>query len=174
MSTTLGIQSATTHQFCRGKVEGDGSCLYSSFRYVNRTRDAIDNKHENLHLAILRSGTSCKTVEEYCTQIEKYNLWGGEPEVRALAMLSRTQIRLISRTKSDQGGYITNILNYGEDEEAFKECVYILYDEENKHYDPLYVINKEDSREQLTIFSLDEKIVDELLEKFIRQEFGGN
>jgi hypothetical protein len=130
-------------------------------------------KHENLHLAILQSGTSCKTVEEYCTQIEKHNLWGGEPEIRALVMLSRTQIRLISRTKSDQGGYITNILDYGEDEETFKERVYILYDEENKHYDPLYVINK-DSHEQLTIFSSNNELVDELLEKFIREEFGGN
>jgi len=130
-------------------------------------------KHENLHLAILQSGTSCKTVEEYCTQIEKHNLWGGEPEVRALAMLSRTQIRLIYKTKSDQGGYITNILNYGEDKETFKERVYILYDEENKHYDPLYVINK-DSHEQLTIFSSNDELVDELLEKFIREEFGGN
>ncbi len=100
-------------------------------------------------------------------------MWGGEPEVRALAMLSRTPIRLISRTKSDQGKYITNILNYGEDEETFKERVYILYDEENKHYNPLYIINK-DSNEQLTIFSRNNKLVDQLLEEFIGQEFDGN
>jgi hypothetical protein len=93
MSTTLDTISATTHQFCRRKVEGDGFCLYSSFRYVNRIWNTIKNervrslvadyirKNKSLHLAVLESGTSWKTAEEYCTQIEKHNLWGGEPEV---------------------------------------------------------------------------------------------
>jgi hypothetical protein len=174
--------SAATHEFCRGKVDGDGSCLYTSFRYVNGSIDAIDNKrlrilvanfireHKNLHPEVLESGTSCKTVEEYCTEIEKHNLWGGEPEIRALTMISRTLIRLVSRTKTAQGKYVTTILNYGEDVELFKECVFILYDQENKHYDPLYVINKENLVEKLTIFRRDDEEVSKLLGKFIREE----
>jgi hypothetical protein len=105
-------------------------------------------KHPNLHLSVLQSGTLCKTVEEYCFKIKKHNLWGGEPEIRALSMLFRKLIRLVSKSKTVQGKYVINILNYGEDIESFKECVYILYDEENKHYDPLYVINKENSKEE--------------------------
>jgi hypothetical protein len=65
-------------------------------------------------------------------------------------------------------------LNYGEDNETSSECIYILYDEENQHYSPLYIINKENSCEKTTIFPPNDEIVKELLEKFIRQEFGGN
>ncbi len=171
-----------TYEFCRGKVDGDGSCLYTSCRYVNGSFDGIDNKrlrilvadyireHKNLHPAVLESGTSCKTVEEYCNKIEKHNLWGGEPEVRALAMISRILLRLVSRTKTAQGKYVTTILNYGEHMESFKQCVFILYDEENKHYDPLFMINKQDSNEKLTIFRRDDEEVSKLLGKFIREE----
>jgi len=76
---------AISHEFRRGKVDGDGSCLYTSFRYLNGTVQTMDNKrlrcmvanyirnHENLHISVLQSGTLCKTVEEYCSQIEKHN-----------------------------------------------------------------------------------------------------
>jgi hypothetical protein len=130
-------------------------------------------KHQYLHLTVLQSGTQCETVEAYCSKIEKGKLWGGEPEIRALAMLSHTLIRVVWKTKPVQGKYNITILNYGEDEESFKECVYILYDEENKHYDPLYVINKEDPHEKLTIFQCYDGTVSELLGKFIQEELHG-
>jgi hypothetical protein len=181
----MAVKSATNNEFHRGKVDGDGSCLYSSFRYVNGIVDSIDNtrlrcmvadyirKHEYLHLTVLQSGTQCKTVEAYCSKIEKDNLWGGEAEIRALAMLSHKLIRVVWKTKPVQGNYSINILNYGENEESFKECIYILYDEEKKHYDPLYVINKEEPHEKLTIFQCYNGIISQLLDKFIREELYG-
>jgi len=181
----MAAKSAITHEFRRGKVDGDGSCLYTSFRHVNDILKSMDNKrlrsmvadyilkHPNLHLSALESGTRYRTVEEYCSQIEKHNLWGGEPEIRALVMLSRKLIRLVSKTKTAQREYVINIFDYGEDIESFKECVYILYDEEKKHYDPLYVINKENSKEELRIFQRDDETVSELLSKFIQEELHG-
>jgi len=118
-------------------------------------------KHPNLHLSAVES------------EIEKHNLWGDEPEIRALVMLSRIIIRLVYKTKTVQGEYAINILNYGEDIESFKECVYILYDEENKHYDPLYLINKQNSDEKLTIFQRNDETVSELLGTFIREQLHG-
>ncbi len=178
-------KSAITHEFRRGKVDGDGSSLYTSFRHVNDILKSMDNKrlrsmvadyilkHPNLHLSVLQSGTLCKTVEEYCFKIKKQNLRGGEPEIRALSMLSHKLIRLVSKTKTAQNKYSINIFDYGEDIESFKECVYILYDQEKKHYDPLYVINKENSKEELRIFQRDDETVSELLSKFIQEELHG-
>jgi len=62
-------------------------------------------KHEYLHLTVLQSGTQCETVESYCSKIEKGKLWGGEPEIRALAMLSHTLIRVVWKKKPVQGKY---------------------------------------------------------------------
>ena len=177
--------SATTPKFCRVEVPGDGSCLYTSFRHVNGSLNTIDNKklrsmvadyirkHENLHLTALQSGTSCKTVKDYCDQIEKNNLWGGEAEIRALAMLGRIVIRLVSMTRTDQGKIKINILNYGEDVESFKDCVYILYDDKHKHYDPLCVINKDISSETTTIFKRDDETIRNLLDQFSQKELHG-
>jgi hypothetical protein len=181
----MAAKSAITHEFRRGKVDGDGSCFYTSFRHVNDILKSMDNKrlrsmvadyirnHENLHLSVLQSGTLCKTVEEYCFKIEKHNLWGGEPEIQALSMLSHKLIRLVTKSKTVQDKYFINILNYGEHVESFKECVYIFYDAENKRYDPLYLINKQNSDEKLTIFQRHDKTVSELLGKFIREQLHG-
>jgi len=176
---------ATTHEFRRGKVDGDGSCLYTSFRHANGMFDSINNQllrylvanyirnDESLHLSVLESGTQYKTVEEYCNQIEKHNLWAGEPEVQALAMLFHKLIRLVSKTKTAQGKCVINILNYGENMELFKECVYILYDEEKKHYDYLYVVNTQNMNEISTIFQRDDEAVANLINNFVREELQG-
>jgi hypothetical protein len=91
-------KSTATHEFHRGKVDGDGSSLYKSFQFVNGTGGTMDNKglrsmvadyifnHKYLHLSVLESGTHCKNGEKYCSQIEKHNSWGGEPEIQSLAM----------------------------------------------------------------------------------------
>ena len=181
----MGTLSATTHEFHREIIDHDDSCLYTSMRYVNGTLNAMVNKrlrsmvadyirkNTNLHSAVLERGTTCKTIADYCNQIEKGKLRGGEPEVRALATLCRILIRLVTMTKTVQGNVNITISNYGEHEESFKECVYILYDEENQHYDPLYVINKENPDEKLTIFGRNDQAVLNLLCKFIREEFHG-
>jgi hypothetical protein len=178
--------SAATHDFCRVEVPGDGSCLYTSFRHVYGCLDTINNqqlrsmvadyirKNQNLHLTVLQSGTNCKTVEDYCDKIENNNLWGREAEIRALAMLGHILIRLVSMTRTAQGNITINILNYGEDVESFEECVYILYDDENKHYDPVYVINKHNLSETTTIFKRDDEIVRDLLDQCIRKELHGD
>jgi len=177
--------SAITHAFRRGVVDNDGSCLYTSFRYVNGTLTTSENKclralvagyipnKKEWHSSVLESNTKYKTVKDYCDQIKKGNSPGGKFELQALAMIARLVICVISMTKTDQGNVNTKIFNYGKDEESFKECVYILYDEENKHYDPLYIINKEDPQEKLTIFERDDDAVSELLVKFIREELHG-
>jgi hypothetical protein len=40
----MGRISVLTHEFCRRKIDGDGSYLYTSFRYVNGTVEKMDNK----------------------------------------------------------------------------------------------------------------------------------
>jgi hypothetical protein len=177
----MATPSATTHAFCRGKAADDGSCLYTSFRDVDDISNTTDNQqlrsmvatyireHKNLHSVVLQTGVHC--VEDYCYKIEKGNLWGGEPEIRALTMLGRILICLVWIKPTAQDDIC--ILNYGEDKNSFKECVYILYDEANKHYDPLCVINKQDPNEKMTIFPRDDKTIAALLSRFIREELHG-
>jgi hypothetical protein len=177
--------SATTHAFCRGKAAGDGSSLYTSFRYVDGISNTIDNKklrsmvaahirkHEDLHLVVLQNGVHCETVGDYCDKIEKSNLWGGEPEIRALAMLSHILICLVWIKPTAQDDTEICIINFGEDEDSVTQCAYILYDQANKHYDPLYVINKQDPNEKMTIFPRDDKTIAALLSRFIREELHG-
>jgi hypothetical protein len=152
---------------------------------VNRTLSTIDNKRlrslvadyilikEDLHRPVLDNNRKYKTIKDYCDQIKKGNLPGSKFELQTLAMIAHLVICVISMTKTDQGNINTKTLNFGAHVESFKECVYILYDEENKHYDPLYVINKEDPHEKLTIFEHDDDTVSELLVKFIREELHG-
>ncbi len=178
------MRSALTHEFRRGKVEHDVSCLYSSFRYVNGTWDTIDNKrvrslvvdriliNNNLYTAASERCNRYTTVEDYCEQIKKGKLRGGKPEVRALSMIARIIIRQVSIAKNNQGNIHVTISNYGEEAKSFSECVYILYDEETKHYDPMYVVNKVNLAET-TIFKRDDATVLELLRKFIREELHG-
>lgn len=90
-----------------------------------------------------------------------------------MAILSRTVIRLVWKTKAVSDKYAFIILNYGGDIESFKECIYILDDEENKHYDPLYVINKENPGDILPPVQRGDKIVAELLDKFVQEELCG-
>jgi len=181
----MAVKSATNNEFHRGKVDDDGSNLCTAFRYVNGTLSTIDNKRlgslmadyilnkEDLHRSVLDSNTKYKTIKDYCDQIKKGNLPGGKFELEALAMIAHLVICVVSMIKTDQGDVIIKILNYGEHEESFKECVYILYDEENKRYDPLHVTNKEDPQEKLTIFQRDDDAISELLDKFIREELHG-
>jgi hypothetical protein len=168
------MKSAATHEFRYGMVNGDGSSLYTSFRYLNGILNKTDDdrlrsivtdflhKNKALYHEDLGSGIECKT-----------DRWGDELELEALAMLYQKLIRLVSKTKNAQGKYVTNILNYGQYTQSFKECIYILYDEEKKYYQPLYLINKQNTDEKFTTFQCDDETVSELLAKFIREELHG-
>jgi hypothetical protein len=178
--------SATTHEFRRGNASADGSCLYTSFRDVSGTSKIIDNKrvrsqvadyirtHKSIHPVIIKSDVSCKPVGEYCDLTEHGNLLDDESELKALAVVSRTAIRLVSTTKTAEDKLHMKVFEYGENMESIEECVYLLHDGENKHYVPLYVIHKQNSDEKITISNRDDEIVVTLIDQFIQHEQQGN
>jgi hypothetical protein len=187
MSTTPSTISMTTHEFCRDKDVSDNGCLYKSFRFLNGTLESSDNKglrslvayyihkHENSDSLALKTDGKYKTVTDYCNEIKKGKLYGGKAELQALAMISNLVIHVVSIITAIDGRIKIKMLNYGEDKEVSRDSIYLLYDEEKTQYNPLYLINKEDSCKKLMIFSPnDDESVGEMLEKFIRQEFGGN
>lgn len=61
---------------------------------------------------------------------------------------------------------------YGEEDPQRTNYVCILYDEQNIHYDPLYVINIENPKDEETIFRLDDDTIRQCLRDFIYQELG--
>ncbi|CAF1081713.1 unnamed protein product, partial [Rotaria sordida] len=128
-------------------------------------------KREDLHCLALKHATNCKNIKDYCDKIEKGDLQNDELEFRALAMLCCLLIRVFSITKTLEGNININVLNYGEHIESFTECIYILYDEENKHYDPLYAINKQKPDENITIFKRDDETIVQLVYIFLQEEF---
>ncbi|CAF3737355.1 unnamed protein product [Rotaria sordida] len=128
-------------------------------------------KRENWHCLALKHATNCKNIKDYCDKIEKGDLQNDELEFRALAMLCCLLIRVFSITKTLEGNININVLNYGEHIESFTECIYILYDEENKHYDPLYAINKQKPDENITIFKRDDETIVQLVYIFLQEEF---
>jgi hypothetical protein len=177
----------TTHEFCRDKDVSDNGCLYKSFRFLNGTLESSNNKdlrcmvanyilkRENSDSLALKTDGKYKTVKDYCNEIKKGKLYGGKAELQALAMISKLVIHVVSIIKTIDGRIDIKVLNYGEDKEVRRDSIYLLYDEEKTQYNPLYVINKEDSCKKLMIFSPnDDESAGEILEKFLREEFGGN
>ncbi|CAF2740304.1 unnamed protein product [Rotaria sp. Silwood2] len=174
--------STVTYNLRRQKIDENNSSLFESVRYANGNMDAIDNKrlfslvvdyigkNENLHYYVLERNTSCKTIKDYCIKIEKGNLQGGEAELRALSMLCRLLICIVSIKKTPEGSININFTNYGEHVKSFHECIYLLYDEENQHYDALYAVNIQNQNEKITIFKRNDEVVLKLLDKFIREE----
>jgi hypothetical protein len=181
----MAAKSALTHEFRRGTADGNGSCLFASISYVNdfahqtnsqRLRSVVaDRIHKNkdLHPLVLESNAECKTIEDYCTRLKADNVYGGEIELQVAAIVCYLVIHVVSMKKTVYGNSIINIVNYGKDTKLSKECAYILYDEDNQRYNPLYVVNKHNSIEILTIFPRHDRVVLELLKKFIQKEFGG-
>ncbi|CAF2170795.1 unnamed protein product [Rotaria magnacalcarata] len=177
----MGRISVKTHKFVRGNARPDGKCLYWSALKVFKQKiscecnkglrmliaDWIRNSRE-LRIEALRSGTTCRTMNEYCLAIEKGILWGGPPELLALSEIFEIVICLIYVTKSQGGISIWPIL-YGENNLLATTYVCILYD--GKHYDPLYVINTENVSDEETVFERNNKTVKELLKNFIQEEF---
>jgi hypothetical protein len=129
--------------------------------------------HKELHNWVLNSGTSCKTVEEYCSLIEQGKLWGGAPELRALSELLNIIICVISMTKSEEEKRVWCDY-YGEDNQSAEKCVYILYDEEKGHYDPIYLMDMQNPSKKETEFDPNDEMVNDLLRTFIKEELKCN
>ncbi|CAF2757848.1 unnamed protein product [Rotaria sp. Silwood2] len=175
--------SAKTHIFHRKTIDNHDASLYASVRFAHGNLEGIDNtrlrsmiadyirKNENLQRLVLERNTSCQNIKDYCNKIEKGNIQDDELEFRALAMLCYLRIRVFSITKTSENNITINVLNYGEHVESFTECIYILYDEERKHYEPLYAINKQIPDENIKIFKCDDETIVQLVYRFIQEEF---
>ncbi|CAF4166286.1 unnamed protein product [Adineta steineri] len=174
--------SALSHEFHRGQVPVDSSSLLSSIRYINDTSETITNetirnfvadnifKNENLHTAILKRQINCTDAKEYHKQFRKDQLRDGEIEIQALSNICRVLIGVVSMKKNDQGSINVKISKYGDDIQQFDECVYILYNEDAEHYDPLYIVNKANQDEKVTIFERDNTETLDLLRTFIQEK----
>ncbi|CAF3755471.1 unnamed protein product [Rotaria sordida] len=178
----MGKISAKTHKFVRGNAHRDHKCLYWSTLKVFKQRLTKEcnedlrihtanyiRNNEEIHHAILYGDTSYRTVDEYCSAIEQGTLWGGDPELQALSNIYNTIIYLISM-REDNGKKSVWSKIYGENNSLVKTFVCILYDEQQRHYDPLYVVNIENENEQETIFERNDDTVKELLTNFIRED----
>ncbi|CAF1364936.1 unnamed protein product [Adineta steineri] len=174
--------SALLHEFCREKVPVDSSSLLSSFRDVNTTFNTITDdtvrnivaerifKNKYLRTAMLKREINCTTVEQYHKQIKKGQLHDGEIEIQALSIICHILIWVVSMAKNDQGSINVKMSKYDGYAQQFEKCVYILYDEEAKRYDPLYIVNKDNRDEKLTIFERDNTETLDLLRTFIQEE----
>lgn len=154
--------SAITHQFRRENVHNDGLSLYTSFRYVIGLSNTINNEY--LH----------SIVTNYLQENFGIVSYNDDDKIEILANLYNKLVRLVSKTKTGQGKYMTNIFKYGEHLKTIDGCVYIFYNGETHHYEPLYLVNKQNMNDILTIFqNHNEEFVFELLFKFIREDLNG-
>ncbi|CAF3682351.1 unnamed protein product [Rotaria sp. Silwood1] len=173
--------SATTHLICRKTIDNNDASPYASVRFANRCPPKIDNKclrsmvadyiskNENLKHLVLERDTNGENIKVYCDKIKKGNIQDDELEFRVLAMLCHLCICVFLIKKTSEGKININVLKYGEQVEIFIECIYILYDEEHKHYEPLYAINKQNPDENITIFKRNDETVIQLIYKFIQE-----
>ena len=179
---STAVKSASTHQCSYGILDGDDGCLYTAFRSVNGTLGSSTNEKVQHLVAdylfrreITESQRSkieakYKSLKECFNEIKKGSLYGGKNELHALARISRLVIRVLSSKKSAQSNIDVQTSEYGEDQSSVKQCVYIFYDGEKKHYAPLYCID-EKSSETLAIFQRDDLIVLDGFVQFIRSKF---
>lgn len=173
--------SSETYEFRRKSILGDGSCLYSSFIYVFGISKKISAKalrkdlsyfirHMDIDNARLLSDSNCKTRDEYCDRIMS-NDWGGEPELCALAEKYEIVISVLNINTNQRGQLSINMINYGESNDKFTKCVYIIYDRAISHYDSLYLCDKKSPGKDITIFDRDDAVIHNLLEDFIEKNY---
>jgi len=160
--------SEETHEF----RQGNGTCFYSTIRDLLQIKDAIDNK--SLH----------KLVNDKIKKLSKQNLFNDtnennkiiknvkttdqENELKALVLLCKKIFSVIFVIKNDQIASSVYVHYYGGNL-LFQECVYIIYDEQHKHFDPLYLFNKNNPNESMTIFDRKNAIIKILLRRFFKE-----
>ena len=177
--------SATTHHFRRERIDDVHSSLYRSILYaiedkdetrlsIKRLRSLVADyirNNNDLNNEISPGDNSRVKINEYCERVKKKDLPSGRPEVQALAIRGHLWIRLVSIKKTLQGDNDATFRDYGRYVSPFEDCTCILYDEERKNYDPLFIINKNDISDKQTIFKYNNQVAFELLCQFIREEF---
>lgn len=169
-----------TREFRIEKINDDDALsLLVSIRQANGYPDRISNQYlcsrvseyirNHEHLKALVSNN--EDINEYCNKIEKGELYGDEVQLQTLSMICRLAIYIVSASKTIDGDIQIDKKIYGESVKSFEDCVYIFYNAEHKHYDPLYVINMENLQEKTKIFKRNDETITELLNIFLKKEF---
>lgn len=181
-----------TYEFARKSISDDYSSFYKSARYALGCENTIDiqsfclqiadkiQKRPSIQNIVFNKYPQYQTIEPYVAIIKQCNIVDIEPEARALASLTKTRIKMVSVRKTDEGKFNINITSYDDDENVSnnydpskKECIYILNDVETKHFDALVLRNKHDHTNEITRFLCTDDTVNELLHKFIADNFKG-
>jgi hypothetical protein len=181
----MGTISAGEYQFRRGEAPGDGTCLFwSALAVFKLPSEEIYNEdlriqvanyirdHPDLHGWVLYSGRY-ETVEEYCSSLEQGDLFAGDIELKVLSKLFNTVICVIFITKQGKEKKVWSSY-YGSDNPLATKCVYIHCEElfrkkKEGHYEPMYLMDMQNSNEKETIFDPDDDTVNQLLRKFIKE-----
>ena len=186
-------KSAQTHEFRRKQVPRDGTCLFWSLlalliTYLKRIFgnipfseelknvlnkafrvQAVDyiRSHRHLQEDILLAFPYYKSIEKYCLELEQGNLWGGQPELRALSYYYNIIICVINPIIVTKQNCILPSY-YGEDNPLASGCIYIYHD--GDHYEPLRLINKKNTNEIETMFDPNDSLVNDILRRFIHEK----
>ncbi|CAF0969770.1 unnamed protein product [Rotaria magnacalcarata] len=135
----------------------------------SRVADYI-RKNENLKSLVIKGGTNGKSIDDYCNRIKTGKLQEDEIQIQALAMVCQLLIHVISMKNNLFGDDDIHISRYDAPVVPFKKCIYLYYDEEDKHYDSLYAINKENPMENITIFKYDDQHMYQLATRFVQEK----
>ncbi|CAF5088439.1 unnamed protein product [Rotaria sp. Silwood1] len=127
------------------------------------------SQDEELKSLAVASVEGCQNFEDYKSRITG-GLWGGEFEISTLAKMFEKLIILIWKQKVEDELDV-KISYYDTESNPLFECIYVLFDEELRHFDPLVVINKIDSKEKFKIFKRGDQTIRNLLIRFIRENF---
>ena len=175
----MQVAITKTSEFRIEKINGNASSLLSSIREANGYPDRISNQYlcSRVSERIRRNATlnalasNYGDIDEYCNKITKGELYGDDVQLEALSMVCRIVICVVYASKRLDGSLNFNGKNYGENIESIEDCIYILYNAEYEHYDPLYVINMENPQEKTKIFKRNDKNIVKLLDIFLKKEF---
>lgn len=193
MQPMMKEKSVETHEFGRREVPRDGKCLFWSLLVLLLTYlkmifgkipfseellnvlnkafrvQAVDyiRSDRDLQEDILQSFPEYKSIEKYCSELEQGELWGGQPELRALSKYYGIIICVINPIIVTKQNCILPSY-YGEDNPLASKCVYIYHD--GDHYEPLYLINKKNTNEIETMFDPNDFSVNDILRKFIHKK----
>ncbi len=179
-SETSRHVSKATPKFFQNFTALDGDCLFSSLCFVLRhlQKNTIKDLRQKAADSILQSDTiddevlfaeTGKTREKYCYEIKNTNAWGGEAEIRAIGKLHGVIIRVISVVEGDGIISSVHVTEFPENEPSFEKCVYIIL--RNKHYEPLYLRNANNSNEKTTLFDRNDRTIKKILCDFIQEKF---
>ncbi|CAF3089937.1 unnamed protein product [Rotaria socialis] len=179
--------STITHSLKRKTVDAKNESLYTAIRFANGIMKTMDNErfrslvtskldHKNKPIDVAVQRNKCGETIRKCSNTKtttQGELQDREKELDALAKLCRLLIYVVV-IKPSLRGNIIHVLNYGALAVPYSECICILREEEEDHYDPLYAVNKQNLNEEITLFERDERNISELLTIFIREELHYN